>query len=74
MLKTLRHHRARSLSNANRQWLNGRLDNIAQLVAEIRALPEGESAQELTRRLLAEAEDAHSRARYVAEFTAKASR
>ncbi|MBL3664491.1 hypothetical protein JL475_00325 [Streptomyces sp. M2CJ-2] len=79
MLKTIRRRSTRSLpaadlAAANGQWLHGRLDNIVRLVAEIRALPEGASAQELTARLVAEAEDADTRAFFVDELTEQASR
>lgn len=74
MLKTIRRRNARSLAKSNRTWLGEHLDNIARLVDEIRALPEGASALELAVRLVAEAEDAELRALYVDELAAKANR
>jgi hypothetical protein len=74
MLQMIRRRHHLGLATANQTWMNDRLDNIAQLVDQIRALPDGASAKELTARLLSEAEEADARAGYVDDFTAKASR
>lgn len=70
----LRRYRNRRLADINQRLLNARLDNIARLLDEIRALPEGASAKELTAKLLNEAEEVDLRALCVDQFAAKATR
>ena len=74
MLQMIRRRHRLGLAAANRTWMNDRVNNIAELVEQIRALPDGESARDMTARLLAEAEEANLRAECADELTAKASR